>query len=126
MAQEALHNVERHAHASRVVVRLANDPGLLCLDVSDDGCGFDPAQLRQGGLGLAGMQERARLIGASFDVSSRPGTTRVRLSLRPEPGRAVAGSPPVEALKDRAALPPKTLPPKTLPPKTLASSGAPG
>jgi two-component system, NarL family, sensor histidine kinase DegS len=93
VAQEALHNIERHAHASRVVVRIANDLGLLRLDVSDDGCGFDPAHVRQGGLGLAGMQERARLIGARFDVSSRPGMTRVRLDLRPESGLAVAGGP---------------------------------
>jgi signal transduction histidine kinase len=92
VAQEALHNIERHAHASRVVVRLANDGGRRCLDVSDDGCGFDPAQVRQGGLGLAGMQERARLIGARLDVTSRHGSTRVRLDLRPESGRAVAGS----------------------------------
>jgi signal transduction histidine kinase len=92
VAQEALHNIERHAHASQVVVRLANDGGRRCLDVSDDGCGFDPAQVRQGGLGLAGMQERARLIGAKLDVTSRQGSTRVRLDLRPESGRAVAGS----------------------------------
>lgn len=68
------------------------DCGRRCLDVSDDGCGFDPAQVRQGGLGLAGMQERARLIGAKLDVSSRHGSTRVRLDLRPESGRAVVGS----------------------------------
>jgi signal transduction histidine kinase len=92
VAQEALHNIERHAQASRAVVRLANDPGRLCLDVFDDGCGFDLAHARQGGLGLAGMQERARLIGAQLDVSSRPGSTRVRLGLRPESGPAAAGS----------------------------------
>jgi signal transduction histidine kinase len=80
IAQEALHNVERHAHASRVVVHLANDPGRFCLEVFDDGGGFDPAHVRQGSLGLAGMQERASLIGAKFDVSSRPGSTRVRLA----------------------------------------------
>lgn len=82
VAQEALHNVERHAHASRAVVRLVYDPGQLSLEVVDDGCGFDPEQLRQGSLGLAGMQERASLIGASFEVSSLPGTTRIRLNLR--------------------------------------------
>jgi signal transduction histidine kinase len=92
VAQEALHNIERHAHASRAVVRLANDSGRRCLDVSDDGGGFDPAQVRQGGLGLAGMQERARLIGARLHVSSRPGSTRVRLDLRPESGPTVAGA----------------------------------
>jgi signal transduction histidine kinase len=81
VAQEALHNIERHAHASRVVVRLANKPGRFRLEVFDDGCGFDPAHVRQGGLGLAGMQERASLIGATLEVSSRTGSTRVRLDL---------------------------------------------
>jgi two-component system, NarL family, sensor histidine kinase DegS len=92
VAQEALHNIEHHAHASRVVVHLAIDRGRLCLEVFDDGCGFDPAHARQGSLGLAGMQERASLIDAMFAVSSRPGSTRVRLHLRLESGPAVAGS----------------------------------
>ena len=83
VAQEALHNVEHHARASRVVVRLAYDRGRLCLEVVDDGCGFDPARARQGSLGLAGMQERASLIGAALEVSSRPGATRVSLDLSP-------------------------------------------
>jgi signal transduction histidine kinase len=81
VAQEALHNIEHHAHASRVVARLAYDPGRLCLEVVDDGIGFDPAHVRQRRLGLAGMQERASLIGAVFEVSSRPGATCVRLDL---------------------------------------------
>ena len=83
VAQEALHNVEHHAHASQVVVRLACDPDRLSLEVVDDGCGFDPANVRQGSFGLSGMQERASLIEAAFEVSSRPGATRVRLNLAP-------------------------------------------
>jgi signal transduction histidine kinase len=81
VAQEALHNIERHAQASRVVVRLNCDPGRLCLELVDDGSGFDLGLVRQGGLGLAGMQERASLIGAAFDIASRPGSTCVRLDL---------------------------------------------
>jgi signal transduction histidine kinase len=81
VAQEALHNIEHHAIASKVVARLAYCPGRLCLEVVDDGCGFDPLHVRQGSLGLAGMQERASLIGAAFEVSSRPGATCVRLDL---------------------------------------------
>ena len=83
VAQQALQNVERHAHASRVDVRLAYDSGLLRLEVVDDGHGFDPVHVRKGSLGLAGMRERASLIGAELDVSSRPGRTCVRLELRP-------------------------------------------
>jgi signal transduction histidine kinase len=81
VAQEALHNIEHHAHASRVVARIAYGAGRLCLEVVDDGCGFDPAHVRQGSLGLAGMRERASLIGAAFEVSSRPSATLVRLDL---------------------------------------------
>lgn len=83
VAQEALHNVEHHAQASRVVVRLAYASGRLCLEVVDDGCGFDLANVRQGSLGLSGMRERASLIDAAFEVCSRPGATRVRLDLSP-------------------------------------------
>ena len=83
VAQEAMHNVEHHAHASRVVVRLIYDPGRLSLEVVDDGCGFDPAHVREGSLGLAGMKERASLIGAAFEVFSRQGATSVRLDLSP-------------------------------------------
>jgi len=90
VAQEALHNVEHHANASAVVVRLAYDPGQLCLEVVDDGCGFDPAHVRKGSLGLAGMQERASLIGAAFEVLSRPGATSVRLDLSPAMDREAA------------------------------------
>jgi len=90
VAQEALHNIEHHAHAAQVVVRLAYGPGTLCLELVDDGCGFDPAQDRQGRLGLAGMQERASLIGAAFEILSRPGETRVRLDLPPVSNPAAA------------------------------------
>ncbi len=87
VAQQALQNVERHARASRVLVRLADASERLCLEVVDNGCGFDPAHARKGGLGLAGMQERASLIGAQLEISSRPGKTSIRLDLRPLPNR---------------------------------------
>jgi two-component system, NarL family, sensor histidine kinase DegS len=79
VAQEALHNIEHHAHASLVEVRLTYQPGSLTLAVVDDGRGFDPGSVRRGGLGLAGMQERASLIRAAFEVLSHPGGTSVRL-----------------------------------------------
>jgi len=90
VAQEALHNIEHHAVAGRVVARLVYEPGRLRVEVLDDGCGFNPLQVREGSLGLAGMQERASLIGAAFEVSSRPGATCVRLDLPlvPEPAQA--------------------------------------
>lgn len=65
------------------MVRLTYDPGPLSLEVVDDGCGFDPAHVREGSLDLAGMQERASLIGASLHVGSSPGATSIRLDLSP-------------------------------------------
>jgi two-component system sensor histidine kinase DegS len=92
VAQEALHNIEHHARASQVLVHLAYDPGPLCIEVVDDGCGFDPAHVRQNSLGLAGMQERASLIGAAFEVLSHPGQTCVRLDLPPVSNPTAADS----------------------------------
>lgn len=94
VCQEALHNVERHAKASRVVVRLSASPSRCELTVEDNGIGIrniaEPADLvRQGRLGVVGMQERARLIGGTCTV--RPGKTGTTVCLRvgrpPQPAR---------------------------------------
>lgn len=68
VAQEALHNALRHAHAARVAVRLADADGKLALTVSDDGKGFDQAESR--GLGLASMRDRAESAGGTLTVTS--------------------------------------------------------
>lgn len=90
VCQEALHNVERHAHASSVSVRLSVSAARAELVVEDDGVGVgtapDQAELvRQGKLGVVGMQERARLIDGTCTV--RPGRkgTVVRLSAPSQP-----------------------------------------
>lgn len=97
IAQEALHNVEKHAAAQRVRVLLAartRPPGVL-LRVEDDGRGFDPRSIRprgDGGYGLVGMRERARLLGGSLTVESRPGAG-TRLTARiPAGGRPLAAA----------------------------------
>jgi two-component system sensor histidine kinase UhpB len=73
IAQEALNNVAQHAAAARVEIDLAAERGGgVELRVRDDGRGFDPDR-RNGGLGLGGMAERARLVGGSLDIRSRPG-----------------------------------------------------
>jgi PAS domain S-box-containing protein len=84
IAEQALSNVVRHAGASRITLRLRSTPQLLCLDLTDDGVGFVPAQaLHKRHFGLFGMQERALRIGAQLAVESRPGTgTIVSLQLR--------------------------------------------
>ncbi|MGE5552512.1 MAG: ATP-binding protein [Betaproteobacteria bacterium] len=76
--QEALSNAEKHASARRVDVTLKLLPDQAILTVADDGVGFDPesespAPNRLGHLGLAGMQERAELLGGSFRLTTRPG-----------------------------------------------------
>jgi PAS domain S-box-containing protein len=73
IAQEALTNVARHADASSAQVSLRLEDGRLCLTISDDGCGFSPASISENEeLGLAGMRERASLVGGTLTVDSQP------------------------------------------------------
>ncbi len=74
IAQEALRNVARHAEARGANVSLTGYDGDVLLTVSDEGKGFDPHGARsRPGLGLASMEERARLIGADLSIQSHPG-----------------------------------------------------
>ena len=85
IVREAAANAVRHAHASRIVVRLewAASGGLL-IEITDDGTGFDVATraAAEGHFGIRGMQERARRIGGSLAIESHPGSgTRVMLTV---------------------------------------------
>jgi PAS domain S-box-containing protein len=74
VAQEALGNVVRHAHAHVATVMLRTVDGGLLLAVTDDGVGFDPAAPRKGrSLGLASMRERVGLVNGTLDIESTPG-----------------------------------------------------
>ncbi|MGD0862167.1 MAG: sensor histidine kinase [Candidatus Limnocylindrales bacterium] len=76
IVQEALQNVRKHAGSSRTVVATAVDGTNWVLEVSDDGRGFDVTAVAARGrrnFGLQFMRERAELIGARFEVRSRPG-----------------------------------------------------
>lgn len=74
VAQEALRNVERHARATLVTVRVAPEAGGIALMVCDDGAGFDATAGRaRASLGLASMRERVRLQGGRLDIESAPG-----------------------------------------------------
>jgi signal transduction histidine kinase len=89
VAQEALTNVVRHAHARRAAVRARLDRAGLTLEVVDDGVGG--ARERPGGAGLVGMRERAEEVGGSLVVESPPGAgTTVTLHL-PLDGLAADG-----------------------------------
>ncbi|MGA9852093.1 MAG: PAS domain S-box protein [Gammaproteobacteria bacterium] len=85
--QGALTNVLRHAHAREVRVRLHLADGNLALTVQDDGAGFDVQVARRKALagksmGLLGMEERVRLVGGTFTITSSRGRgTEVRVDL---------------------------------------------
>jgi two-component system sensor histidine kinase DegS len=83
--QEALQNVRKHGAASAATVATAIDGGEWILTVRDDGRGFDLGAVAARGrrnFGLQFMRERAELIGAQFEVQSRPdGGTLVRLAI---------------------------------------------
>jgi len=72
LIQEGVTNALRHAHADRVDVRLAIEPGQLTAMVDDDGCGFDTRQ-HAPGLGLSGMSERIELLAGRLSVMSSTG-----------------------------------------------------
>jgi two-component system sensor histidine kinase UhpB len=81
VAQEAMTNAVRHAHASTIVLTLSNDPQVLTLDVVDDGRGITTGTVE--GAGIRGMRERALLIGGRITVRSQPAHgVSVRLELR--------------------------------------------
>ena len=86
ITQEALTNARKHAQASRLRVGLQFNAEQLILLIEDDGQGFDrdvrSAPSPEGGYGLFGMEERARLVGGTLEIESSPGWgTRIRTAL---------------------------------------------
>lgn len=73
IAQEAMHNAVKHAHARSIHLRLANVDGLIRLEVADDGVGFDPTVQYTGHLGLISMRERAIAVGGDLAIHSAAG-----------------------------------------------------
>jgi signal transduction histidine kinase len=87
IAQEALTNVRRHASAQHVRVHVARTGEALSVTVTDDGVGFDSAAGQQPGHGLAGIAERAALLGGRLEIVSAAGSgTTLRVVV---PGEAV-------------------------------------
>lgn len=93
IAQEALHNVERHAKARSVSVVAEIEGRMLTLIFEDDGCGFDvedTLQRQSDARGIARMMQRAALIGGTTNVESTPGrgtTVYVRVPLDADAAR---------------------------------------
>jgi ligand-binding sensor domain-containing protein/signal transduction histidine kinase len=83
--REALLNACRHAAAKNIEVSMKSERRRLCVEIADNGCGFDPAAaLSPGGphYGLIGMRERVEKLGGEFSLLTSPGNgTRVRLSI---------------------------------------------
>ncbi len=84
IVQEALTNIRKHAAAQRAAVGLKMIDGHLELTISDNGKGFDPEQVRRDSashFGLSTMRERAEVIGAEFQLDSKP-NAGTRLTIR--------------------------------------------
>jgi ligand-binding sensor domain-containing protein/signal transduction histidine kinase len=95
VAQEAIHNVHKHAGAKNLFVQLEYGPETVALEVRDDGRGFAAGaevESQAGHFGLTGMRERAASIGGTLEVTSEPGGgTVVRLGARaPQEGKEKA------------------------------------
>ena len=73
IAQEALHNIVKHAKATRASIRLASDGDGVTLEVRDNGAGFDPRGEFPGHLGLKSMRERIEKLGGTLTIDSAPG-----------------------------------------------------
>src|SRR5688572_17976031 len=82
IVQETLTNCAKHATARHVSIRLIDGSGWMDLAVSDDGVGFDPATAPHSGLGLIGIEERARELGGVMEIkSSRDRGTTISLKI---------------------------------------------
>ncbi len=86
IVQEAVTNAVRHAAVDEVAVTLRTGNGMVTVTIRDEGCGFDPPDPEtvpgDGGTGLAGMRERAVLVGGTFAVRASPGKgTTIRASV---------------------------------------------
>lgn len=85
IAREAAVNAVRHSRASSVTLVLRYEATAVRLLACDDGRGFDPARTGESHFGLTGMRERARSIGGSVEIHSRPGAgteVEVRVPVR--------------------------------------------
>jgi signal transduction histidine kinase len=83
IAQEALNNALKHAHATHISVSLQQQGSTVIMLIADDGLGFDPATAReQGRLGLCGIAERVAQVGGELRLTSTPGAgTQLRVEV---------------------------------------------
>jgi PAS domain S-box-containing protein len=87
IAQEALNNVLRHAHAKSVLVTLKTGHKNVILEIMDDGVGFDPKKVDRAGLGLRNMRERAAQLKGKLQIIAKPDEgTRIIVMVPKESG----------------------------------------
>ena len=89
IVQESLANIAKHARASRAEVAIEDNGSEVTISVRDDGLGFSPQDPRKpNSFGLAGLRERAYLLGGEAAIISAPGrgtNIEVRLPVAPMP-----------------------------------------
>jgi signal transduction histidine kinase len=82
IGQEAMHNIVKHAQATRIDLRLEASDDRLVLEISDNGVGFDTQASFPGHLGLRSMKERALKLGGNLQLESVPGQgTHIRVQV---------------------------------------------
>jgi two-component system NarL family sensor kinase len=86
IAQECLQNITKHAQASEAMVRFEAATGVVRLEVTDDGTGFNTSAVDDAGYGMRSMAERAELVGGELRVVSRPGSGTTVTATVPIPG----------------------------------------
>jgi signal transduction histidine kinase len=98
--REALTNVTKHSHASRVEIQITQGPDLLEASLKDNGVGFDQDnQKNRSGLGLSGMKDRIKKVGGRLSIKSSPGLgTTVMFAIPLETRKSIEGS--TEILSD--------------------------
>jgi PAS domain S-box-containing protein len=86
LAQEALHNVQKHARASQVQLTVSGSPEKIGLCIQDDGIGFTAGSSHRS-LGIVSMKERVRLVEGEFSIHSQPGQGTTITVIVPLPRR---------------------------------------
>lgn len=82
VVREGLTNVVKHAQATRVLVDVSDQEGILTVEVTDNGCGFIPKALeKKSSFGILGLRERAQSVGGWLDVSASNGGVSVTLTV---------------------------------------------
>jgi signal transduction histidine kinase len=88
VAQEALHNIAKHAHAKVGSVAIAHQNGQVVMRISDNGLGFATrGPTGDQGIGLLSMRERVRMLGGSFEVTSAPNAGTIATATIPTGGK---------------------------------------